>query len=190
MSQDNVLKKQFKEKDVQRIRNIMTKKTGERTQAGIGFTKTEQFHKEGDVWVEDGREWTIKDGLKQNVTKLDKAKKAAMPMFCPKCKGIMNHKHDKVMWSNHKQCYNCVIDFEHQLKVKGLWEEYQNRIVNTDIDRFIEDYKLFIQSKLDESNMGFVTEAGDVERWVGGINKDKVLSSLDETIKYLESFKK
>ena len=38
--------------------------------------------------------------------------------------------------------------------------------------------------------MGFVTEAGDVERWKGSIDKDKVLSNLDKTIEYLESFKK
>ena len=94
------------------------------------------------------------------------------------------------MWSNHQQCYSCVISFETELKHKGLWEDYKNRIINTDIDNFIEDYKLFVKSKLEESNMGFVTEAGDVENWVGNINKDKVLSSLDETIEYLESFKK
>jgi len=190
MSQDNVLKKQFEKKDVQRLRNVMSGKAGERTTAGVGFTKSDTFYKEGDVWVEDGREWTIQDGIKQNITKLDKAKSLAMPMFCPKCSKIMNHKMDKTMWSNHQQCYSCVISFETELKHKGLWEDYKNRIINTDIDNFIEDYKLFVKSKLEESNMGFVTEAGDVENWVGNINKDKVLSSLDETIEYLESFKK
>lgn len=187
---DNVLKKEFKEKDVQRIRNIMTNKASERTSTGVGFTKVDIHREEGDVWTEDGREWTIKDGIKQNVTKLDKAKAAAMPMFCPSCNKIMNHKFDSMMWKNHKQCYGCVVEFETQLRVKGLWDEYKNRIVNTDIDNFIQDYKTFVLSKMEESNMGFVTEAGDVENWTGGINKGKLLSSLDETIEYLESFKK
>ncbi len=28
--------------------------------------------------------------IKENVTKLDKIKKAAIPLFCPKCKQVMN----------------------------------------------------------------------------------------------------
>ena len=50
----------------------------------IGYSKKQEFHGEGDVWEEDGRQWTIKNGIKQNVTKLDKAKKeVTLPLFCP-----------------------------------------------------------------------------------------------------------
>jgi len=187
---DNVLKKEFKKQDVQRLRNVMTGKADERSGQGIGYKKAEEFHKEGDVWEANGRKWTIKDGIKQNITKLDKVKQAAMPMFCPNCGSIMNHKFDSMFFSTHKKCYDCVIEFETELKKKGLWEAYQAKIINSDIDAFISDYKEFVHSKLAESNMGFVSEAGDVERWVGSMNKEKVLESLDETIKYLESFKK
>ena len=69
MSQDNVLKKEFKKHDVQRLRNVLTGKAGERTTEGVGYTKAKEFYKEGDVWTEMGREWTIKDGLKQNITR-------------------------------------------------------------------------------------------------------------------------
>jgi hypothetical protein len=72
---ENVLKKDFKSADVQRLRNLMTGKQGERIAAGVGYSKKHQFHEEGDVWEEDGRQWTIKNGIKQNITKLDKAKK-------------------------------------------------------------------------------------------------------------------
>jgi hypothetical protein len=67
---DNVLKKEFQEKDVQRLRNLMTGKYGEKTTVGAGYTKQKEFHEEGDIWEEDGRQWTIKNGIKQNVTKL------------------------------------------------------------------------------------------------------------------------
>ena len=36
----------------------------------------------------------------------------------------------------------------------------------------------------------FVTEAGDVEKWVGGPNKQRVLDALDKTIEHLEKMKK
>ena len=90
--QDSVLKKQFGEKDVQRARNLIQGKVGDRTGEGVGYSKKQEFYEEGDIWEVDGRKWTIKDGIKQNITKLDKAKKAhVMPIFCPNCKGVMKN---------------------------------------------------------------------------------------------------
>ena len=51
----SVLKKQFQEKDVQRLRNLMTGKYGDKTLQSIGYKKAEEFHKEGEIWEEDGR---------------------------------------------------------------------------------------------------------------------------------------
>ena len=87
---DNILKKEFHKKDVERLRNLVKGKGSERTNQGIGYTKADEFHKEGDMWEENGRKWTIKDGIKENITKLDKFKKTSVPLFCPTCKGIMN----------------------------------------------------------------------------------------------------
>ena len=44
--------------------------------------------------------------------------------------------------------------------------------------------------KLEESNDGFVTESGEVEKWIGGINKERAEEALEEGIKYLENMKK
>ncbi len=74
MKNDSVLKKEFKHNDVNRLRNLVQGKYGDRTTMGTGYTKAKEFHDEGDVWEEDGRSWTIKNGVKQNITKLDKAK--------------------------------------------------------------------------------------------------------------------
>mgnify|MGYP003135916150 CR=1 FL=1 len=65
----SVLKKEFKKQDVERIRNLVKGKYGDKTRSSVGFTKKTEFHKEGDIWESDGRFWTIKDGIKQNVTK-------------------------------------------------------------------------------------------------------------------------
>ena len=96
MSKDSVLKKQFIEKDVQRLRNLVQGKYGEKTRSSVGFSKAQKFYKEGDIWESDGRTWTIKNGIKQNITKLDKAKKAhVMPLMCPKCDKLMKKRVDK-----------------------------------------------------------------------------------------------
>lgn len=39
---DNILKKEFAKKDVQRLRNVLKGKAGERTVDGIGYTKTHE----------------------------------------------------------------------------------------------------------------------------------------------------
>ncbi len=54
MSQDNVLKKEFSKKDVQRVRNVMSGKADERTTGGVGYTKQQIHRKEGDIWEESG----------------------------------------------------------------------------------------------------------------------------------------
>ena len=74
MSKESVLKKNFQEKDVQRLRNLVQGKYGEKTRSSVGFSQKEEFHYEGDIWEAEGRTWTIKEGIRQNITKFDKAK--------------------------------------------------------------------------------------------------------------------
>ena len=40
---DNILKKQFSKKDVQRARNLVKGKSGERTSQGIGYSKSKKI---------------------------------------------------------------------------------------------------------------------------------------------------
>jgi hypothetical protein len=187
---DNVLKKEFQEKDVQRLRNLVQGKYGEKTTVGTGYTKQKEFHEEGDVWEEDGRQWTIKNGIKQNIIKLDSAKEFIhLPLFCPCCSGLMKNKHDKLFYLQYKRCFNCQIDFETELKIKGLWGEYEKHIINSDIDGITQEFNIWVDEEINNSNESFVTEDGAVERWVGSAKK-KLLENKEETIKYLQSLKK
>jgi len=186
---DNILKKEFNKKDVTRLRNLVKGKNSERTGQGIGYTKKEEFHKEGDIWEENGRKWTIKDGIKENITKLDKFKKATIPLFCPSCNQIMNKQLDSNYYRAHGRCLDCTAEFETKLKQEGKWEEHKKETHNKEIDKLIEEYKAFMESKLNESNDGFVTESGEVEKWIGGINKDRAEEALNEGIEYLKSLK-
>ena len=109
---ENVLKKEFKEKDVQRLRNLVQGKYGEKATMGTGYTKQQEFHEEGDIWEEDGRTWTIKDGIKQNITRLDKAKESLhLPLFCPECNNVMKPNLDKQFYIQYHRCFGCHIEF-------------------------------------------------------------------------------
>ena len=187
---DNILKKEFAKKDVQRLRNVLKGKAGERTVDGIGYTKTHEVRKEGDVWTENGREWTIKDGIKQNITKLDKAKKIMnLPLFCPSCSKVMNHKYDKSFYLQYRRCWDCQIDFEADLRKKGLLKEYEKFVLNSDIDALIEDFTIWTDEKMNQSANSFVSEAGEVQQWTQ-FSKKQILQDKEKTLEYLESLKK
>jgi len=190
MDKDNVLKKEFKKKDVERMRNIIKGQSGERTGAGVGYAETKKTYKEGDIWDENGRKWTIKDGIKQNITKLDIAKKYSVPLFCPTCSTIMNKTLDADYYKSYGGCMDCIAKKETKLKLEGKWEDHVKDIHNKEIDKLIEEYKLFMKEQLEETNDGFIAENGDIESWNGGINLEKAQHAMEESIKYLEAMKK
>ena len=190
MSKDNVLKKDFQERDVQRLRNLVQGKYGEKTRSSVGFSKAAEFYDEGDIWESDGRTWTIKDGIKQNITKLDKAKKAhVMPLFCPNCKKVMKRV-DKPYYNIHKYCLNCHAKFEDKLKSEGKYQEHYKEINNKIIDSRVEEFKQYVKDQLSESNDSFISENGEVEKWVGKLDKEKVDKYIESVIEYAKVLKK
>lgn len=187
---DNMLKREFKTRDVQRMRNIITKDYGAKTGVQIGYSKEYVERKEGDVWEERGKQWTIKNGIKMTVTKLDSVKKALqMPLTCPNCSQPMNRgRLDKIMYSIHKQCSDCVIKHETKLKLEGKFEEYQKNINNQSISYHIKEMEnILLELALNQSDESFVTEAGDIETWKGkGIDTQKLIQDIQEYIQKLK----
>src|SRR5210317_1786340 len=107
---DSYLKKEFKESDVQRVRNIVNKDYTAKTKSQTGYQKAYKSRKEGDIWEESDKTRTIKNGIRQNITKLDAAKKAArVPLACPKCNGSMKHHLAKKMYNIHGFCFECTV---------------------------------------------------------------------------------
>lgn len=189
-SKDTLLKKQWEDKDVQRLRNLVQGKYGEKTSKSVGYSTPEENYSEGDIWEQDGRKWTIKDGIKQNITKLDKAKETInLPMFCPSCKKIMNHQYDKPFYLQYGHCYDCQINFETELRVKGLWSTWHNSIVNQDIDNVINEFNIFSDElETDLDNNSYINENGNLEKW-SKVSKKKLAQRRQETILYLENIK-
>ena len=176
-----MLNKEFKRKDVERMRNLIKGKTGESAEVQVGYTTKKVDHKEGDVWTEGGKDWTIKDGIKQTATKLDKVKKEAiLPLFCPSCGGIMKKRNDVKMYNIHKKCFDCVIDMEHKLKIEGKYEQYERDMLANNAEDYINDLESYLLEALNSSNDQFVSEQGEVERWKGGLDKEKVTEELKE----------
>jgi ribosomal protein L37AE/L43A len=87
----------------------------------------EPTRKEGDVWEDaNGKKWTIKNGIRQSVTKLDDAK---TPYWCPKCSKPMNHRFDIKFWRIRGHCMDCNVKFETELRRQGKWEEFERKVM-------------------------------------------------------------
>ena len=186
---ESLLKKEFKSKDVNRARNLITKDYSGKTVDGTGYSKAHVAYKEGDIWEENGRSWTIKDGIRQNITKLDAAKKALQtPLACPKCKGSMKHHLAQKMYKIHKMCFDCVIDYEAELRKAGLYESYEKNMMQGSLKAFAKDVEQWVLDSLETTNT-FVTEQGDVEDWNSNDSKfkEQMTANLQEYLKHLKS---
>jgi len=174
-----MLNKEFKRKDVERMRNLIKGKSGESAETQVGYTSKKVNYKEGDIWEESGKKWIIKDGIKQTYTKLDKIKKEAiLPLFCPNCGSLMKKRNDPKMYKIHKMCFDCVIDMEHKLKMEGKYIDYQRNIIANNAKDYLDDLEQYLLEAINESNTQYVSEKGEIERWKGGINKDEFLEQM------------
>ena len=179
-----MLKKEFKRKDVERMRNLITGNADSSSETQIGYKKKNIEYKEGDIWTENKKTWTIKNGIKQTISKLDSIKKEIfMPLCCPKCSKVMKKRLDKPNYRIHKKCYDCVIDFEGKLRVRGEYDKYIKNLKGKNSLDILNELESTLLDAINTSNEGFVSEDGIVERWVGGINKDKMIKEVKEASK-------
>tara|TARA_R110000765_G_scaffold67798_1_gene130932 strand:+ start:624 stop:1256 length:633 start_codon:yes stop_codon:yes gene_type:complete len=185
------LKKEFNRKDVERVRNLVKGNADVSSETQIGYKKKQVEYKEGDVWTENRKTWTIKNGIKQTMSKLDAIKKEVfMPLCCPECSKVMKKMLDKPNYKIHKKCFDCVSIFEHNLIVKRQKESGED--YTTELKKHLEILKTKnslaiiddIESQLldivNSSNSNYVSEQGDIERWVGGIDKGKMTKEIKQ----------
>jgi hypothetical protein len=178
------LKKEFKKTDVNRLRNLIQGKTGESTGTQIGYTKKQEDYKEGDIWTENKKTWTIKNGIKQTISKLDAIKKEVfMPLCCPECSKVMKKRLDKPNYKVHKKCHDCVVTFEHKLRIKGKYDNYIKNLQTKNSLDIVDEMELYLLDAINTSNSGFVSEDGVVEKWKGGINKVEFFKQIRESAK-------
>ena len=178
------LNKEFKRTDVNRMRNLITGKTGASTGTQIGYNKKTEDHKEGDVWVEGRKTWTIKNGIKQTVSKLDVIKKEVfMPLSCPCCNKIMKKRLDKPNYKIHKKCFDCVIEFEHKLKISGEYDNYKKKLISKNSLDIVDEMESYLLDAINTSNSSFVSEDGVIEKWVGGVDKADFTKKIKEAAK-------
>lgn len=131
-------------------------------------TGKKQHHVEGDVWDEGGKTWTIKNGIKKTLGKMDAFRKElVMPLGCPHCGRPMKSELNKPLWAVYKMCLDCVIDAEHEIMRQGKWEQYQESLYKANAQSRFNDLEEFLKDFVNSSTANtYVTEDGTKEHWV------------------------
>jgi len=176
------------EQQAKRIKNILEGDVTGKATIGIGYEAKKQDYKEGDIWEENGKKFTISDGIKISYSKLSQVRKMnILPLICPKCGKAMNKKQDKIFYFKTGMCFNCVIERDTQLMEKGQFGDFEKNILllnmkslNNDLKQIVKDY---VNNYL---NNHFVTEFGDVEEWQLKANPEEVQKVIDKALKEFE----
>jgi hypothetical protein len=111
------------------------------------YNPTPVERKEGDTWEANGKQWVRKNGVNQTNSPLQDAR---MPWHCPKCSKSMNHRFDRKFYNMRGHCYDCNINFEHELRVTGKWEEFERRTLRSRQKSVIKDTILEYDTYLKE----------------------------------------
>ena len=181
------LNKEFSERDIKRMRNIISGDTANRTRVQAGFEQQKIKYSEGDIWEESGKTWTILNGIKQTVTKHDKLRAmVTMPLKCPECNRAMKAtKLNKKMWPIHSKCFDCVIEYETYLKSTGEYEAYVKNMMNANKNSFTDDYEQAVEAFSNDRGETFISEAGDLENWSKTNVNPETIKALKANIKQL-----
>lgn len=175
--------------NTQRIKNILDGKITDSTKIISGYKKKQEEYVEGDIWEDsDGKQWTIKNGLKQNITKLDEVRHLInMPINCPICNRLMKTRLDKKFWGLKGRCFNCIVEDDTNMIINGTFIEHSREVMKQNAYSFIEDLKAQVKEYIKGlDSKHFVTETGDVEEWIGGLDKTELQNILDKKLDTLQ----
>ena len=172
-------------KGIQRMRNLVSGNASDKTKISTGYGKSRIVRSEGDVWEVKGKTWTIKNGIRQTISKLDSAREAIrVPMECPKCGDHrMQHHAYKAMYKKFGMCLNCVVKLEKDLKAAGKFEEFAKELSKSDNEAWLKDKTEEYYDWLTTINSkSYITEAGDIEDWSGGKSKETLKKEFDTQV--------
>ena len=101
--------------------------------------------------------------------------KVRMPWFCPKCQKAMKKRLDDKFWRLMGHCFDCQIDFENKLRVKGEFDNYAEKkmLENQksylkDLEQSIDEFENTGGKKTWLNNVGVNTPELEKEKWEMG----------------------
>jgi hypothetical protein len=185
MSKESMLNKEFTEREVQRMRNLITKKHGDKTQVSTGY-ESRVARKEGDIWEANGKTWTISGGIKKSIPKLSKFKqKAIMPLTCPKCNEVLSRNSDyvKQIYKLMGHCPKCQAKYESDLKIAGTFDNYAKEMHIKNHLHLVDDAEKGFEDFIQNGFEKYMSELGETEDWIGNSISPEQIKEVKEYFK-------
>lgn len=147
--------------------------------------------KEGEEWEDDnGNKWIKKNGI---VKKIPKKASIIVEQRCKNCNADVRFGNylDNQVWPKTQFCYDCFIEEETNLKLMGVWKEFNElrdlrneKAMLTDIKQKFEETKSWVEKNKDNP-VSFVEEDGSVEKWDGLVDYDKIYTDVNADLKVI-----
>jgi hypothetical protein len=185
MSKESMLNKEFTEREVQRMRNLITKKHGDKTQVSAGY-ESRMARKEGDIWEANGKTWTISGGIKKSIPKLSKFKKEAiMPLTCFKCNDVLSRNSDyvKQIYKLMGHCPKCQAKYESDLKIAGTFDNYAKEMHIKNHLHLVDDAEKGFEDFIQNGFEKYMSELGETEDWIGNSISPEQIKEVKEYFK-------
>ena len=161
-------------------------------QIGYDSNLENNTRKEGEEWEDgQGRKWVWKNGFKRRVPK--KAK-IINEQRCKSCNADIrfgNYLDDRV-WPRTKFCYDCFIKEETDLKLMGVWDQYNElreirneKSMLLDLKQKFEETKAWCEQHKEGRPVTFLEEDGTTEVWEGKEDYSKIYNDVNADLKSL-----
>ena len=118
-------------------------------------------------------------------------KEVRMPWFCPSCKKTMKKKLDNKFWRTKGHCFDCQVDFENQLRIKGEFENYARSLELENRKAYVRDLKQSLEEfKGTEGKQEFFNSVGvkdvELEKEQWDMGKEKFETMVQEAKQHIE----
>ena len=162
------------------LKDLMSGKEYEKDYVQVGYDGKAQKNKGGE---------TRKSELSDIMAEI------RMPWFCPECKKAMKKKLDDKFWRTKGHCFDCQIEMENKLRMKGDYEQYAKNKINENKKAYLKDLKQSIDEfektggKAEFFNsVGVVDIELEKEKWEMG--EDQFNTVIEEARAYINKLEK
>lgn len=140
--------------------------------------------KPGEKWTDaKGKEWVQTNSGPQTVNRIGDIVRAETNCRCSKCNAEIRWgtRQDEKMHAKTGMCLECLTDYETQLRLKGVYKEYeQNKLLQNQLS-YLKDIKQKLEEAKEyaaKNTFTFVNSNGLVEEW-DNVARGQLLKNLE-----------
>lgn len=176
-------------KNISAIKKMLSGKHHSQTKTTISVPVTEaktEVRAVGERWFDkNGIEWEQRNGFVIERGKLQDLRAEIllkkMPTNCPNCNKKMKGMLDERFWKTDKRCFDCQLQFEHNLRIEGKFEEYEQNKIRENARAWLKDAETEVNQIIAAitEEIDIANSDASMEKW-GGLDKEAIIKKIQE----------